>query len=99
APARTTRVSIYGRGCHPHQGGFETRPYQKGYPPCHDTEKMMTIDHDAYWSALDAELAEYPAAPELEYSPLRQTDYASVYHLKITSIGPYRLFGYLSVPT
>jgi cephalosporin-C deacetylase len=59
---------------------------------------MMTIDHDAYWSAIDAELAEYPAAPELEYSPLRRTDYASVYHLKISSIGPYRLFGYLSVP-
>jgi cephalosporin-C deacetylase-like acetyl esterase len=59
---------------------------------------MMTIDHDAYWSALDAELATYPAAPELEYSPLRRTDYATVYHLKISSLGPYRLFGYLSVP-
>ncbi|MFN8514356.1 MAG: acetylxylan esterase [Chloroflexia bacterium] len=55
-------------------------------------------DFDAYWSAVDDELARYPAAPELELSPLRKTDYATVYHLKITSIGPYRLFGYYSVP-
>ncbi len=56
------------------------------------------MHHDSYWSTLEAELARYPAAPELELSPLRRTDYATVYGLKITSIGPYRLFGYLSVP-
>lgn len=56
------------------------------------------MHHDSYWSTLEAELARYPAAPELELSPLRRTDYATVYGLKLTSIGPYRLFGYLSVP-
>lgn len=56
-------------------------------------------DFDAYWSAVDEELGRFPAAVELELSPLRKTDYATVYHLKITSIGPYRLFGYYSVPT
>jgi cephalosporin-C deacetylase-like acetyl esterase len=55
-------------------------------------------EFDAFWSAVDDELARYPAAPELELSPLRKTDYATVYHLKISSIGPYRLFGYYSVP-
>jgi cephalosporin-C deacetylase-like acetyl esterase len=55
-------------------------------------------DFDAYWSAVDDELARYPAAPELELSPPHKTDYATVYHLKLTSIGPYRLFGYYSVP-
>ena len=55
-------------------------------------------DFEAYWAGVDDELARYPAAPELELSLLRQTDYATVYHLKITSIGPYRLFGYYSVP-
>ena len=59
---------------------------------------MNDPNFDAYWSAIDDELARYPGAPELEHSPLRQTDYATVYHLKLTSIGPYRLFGYLSIP-
>lgn len=57
------------------------------------------IDYAAYWSALDAELARYPAAPEINLSPLRRTDYATVYEVKFTGIGPYRLFGFLSVPT
>jgi cephalosporin-C deacetylase-like acetyl esterase len=56
-------------------------------------------DHSAYWSAIDDELARYTAAPVLTHSPLRQTDYATLYEVKLTSIGPYRLFGFLSVPT
>ncbi|HWQ13738.1 MAG TPA: acetylxylan esterase [Roseiflexaceae bacterium] len=53
---------------------------------------------DAYWDALDAELARVPAAPELEPLPLRSTDFAAVSALRLTSIGPYRIFGYYSVP-
>ena len=30
-------------------------------------------EFDAYWEALDAELARYDAAPELELLPLRST--------------------------
>ncbi len=56
-------------------------------------------NHSAYWSAIDDELARYPAAPVLTPSPLRQTDYATLYKVKLTSSGPYRLFGFLSVPT
>ena len=53
---------------------------------------------DRYWAALDQDLARYPAAPELERLPLRSTDFATVYALRLTSIGPYRIFGYYSVP-
>ncbi|CAA9573077.1 MAG: hypothetical protein AVDCRST_MAG18-2208 [uncultured Thermomicrobiales bacterium] len=56
-------------------------------------------DHSAYWSTLDHELARFPAAPEVNLTPLRRTEYATVYEVKLTSIGPYRLFGFLSVPT
>ena len=69
------------------------------------TEATMTetttrpADFDAYWDALDDELARYPAAPELEPLPLRSTDFATVYALRLTSVGPYRIFGYYCVPT
>src|SRR5687768_13663614 len=57
------------------------------------------VDFDAYWDALDEELARYPSAPELEPLPLRSTDFATVYALRLTSVGPYRIFGYYCVPT
>lgn len=59
---------------------------------------LPPTDFDAYWAALDAELARYDAAPELELLPLRSTDFARFYALRLTSIGPYRIFGYYSVP-
>ena len=55
-------------------------------------------EFDTYWSAVDDELARFPAAPELQALPLRSTDFATVYALRLTSIGPYRIFGYYSVP-
>ena len=54
---------------------------------------------DQYWKdALDA-LARYPACPEIEMLPLRSTSFATLYGVRLTSLGPYRLFGYLSIPT
>jgi len=53
---------------------------------------------DAYWDAIDAELARYDAAPELELLPLRTTPFANFYAVRLTSIGPYRIFGFYSVP-
>jgi cephalosporin-C deacetylase len=55
-------------------------------------------DFDQYWDVVDHELSQYPAAPALELLPLRRTDFATVYGVKLTSIGPYRIFGYYSVP-
>jgi cephalosporin-C deacetylase len=52
-----------------------------------------------YWKdTLDA-LARYPACPEIEALPLRSTSFATLYGVRLTSLGPYRLFGYLSIPT
>ncbi|HEU5014556.1 MAG TPA: acetylxylan esterase [Roseiflexaceae bacterium] len=53
---------------------------------------------DNYWTELDEELTRYPAAPELEPLRLRSTEFATVYALRLTSVGPYRIFGYYSVP-
>jgi cephalosporin-C deacetylase len=52
-----------------------------------------------YWQqTLDA-LAGYPACPEVDVLPLRSTDFATLYSVRLTSLGPYRVFGYLSMPT
>jgi cephalosporin-C deacetylase len=58
----------------------------------------VPADFAAYWDALDAELQGLPAAPDLEPLPLRSSDEYACYSLKLTSIGPYRIFGYYSVP-
>ena len=55
-------------------------------------------DFSDYWDGVDRELARYEARPQLEPMPLHSTDFCTVYALKLTSIGPYRLFGYYSVP-
>jgi cephalosporin-C deacetylase-like acetyl esterase len=55
-------------------------------------------DFTAYWDAIDTELAAIDPAPALTETPLRSTEFSTSYDLKLTSIGPYRLFGFLSVP-
>ena len=56
-------------------------------------------DFAQYWQqTLDA-LAGYPACPEIDVLPLRSTDFATLYGVRLTSLGPYRVFGYLSIPT
>ncbi len=56
------------------------------------------MDFEAYWDGVDAELARYPLAVEMERNALRSTEFATVYNIRLTSIGPYRIFGYYSVP-
>ena len=55
-------------------------------------------DFDQYWQRTLDDLARLPARPELELLPLRTTDFATLYSVRLTSLGPYRLFGYLSIP-
>ena len=55
-------------------------------------------DVDAYWQAALDDLAALPAAPEVDPLPLRSTEFATMYGVKLTSVGPYRLFAYYSVP-
>src|SRR5262249_24300723 len=52
-----------------------------------------------YWQDALDELARYPARPEMDVLPLRSTPFATLYGVRLTSLGPYRLFGYLSIPT
>src|SRR2546428_10376810 len=54
---------------------------------------------DQYWKDTLDTLARYPACPEIEMLPLRSTSFATLYGVRLTSLGPYRLFGYLSLPT
>jgi cephalosporin-C deacetylase len=56
-------------------------------------------EFEAYWAAVDAELAALPVQPVLERIPRRCTADYTGYEVRLTSIGPYRIFGYLSVPT
>lgn len=53
---------------------------------------------DDYWQSVLDELERIPPAPEIEEIPLRSTDFATAYGIRLTSIGPYRIFGYLSIP-
>jgi cephalosporin-C deacetylase len=55
-------------------------------------------DFDAFWQAVEAELAAQPMAATLDPLPLRSTDFADGYAVQLTSLGPYRLFAYYSVP-
>ncbi len=55
-------------------------------------------DFDSFWKAALDELARIPPAPEIEEMPLRSTDFATAYTVRLTSIGPYRIFAYLSIP-
>lgn len=53
---------------------------------------------EAFWNEIDAELAAMPAAPELEEAPLYSTEFSTTYKVRMTSIGPYRIAAYLSIP-
>lgn len=56
-------------------------------------------DFDAYWTAVEEELAGLPGRAVLERLPRHSTRDFTVYGMRLTSIGPARIFGYLSVPS
>jgi cephalosporin-C deacetylase len=62
------------------------------------TTTAHATDIAAYWDDVDRELAQLPVAPTLDHLPLRSTEFCTVYALRLTSVGPARIFGYLSVP-
>ncbi|GAA0588774.1 hypothetical protein HPO96_03280 [Kribbella sandramycini] len=57
------------------------------------------MDFDAYWRAVDDELATVAARPVLDPVPARTTAEATSFAVRLTSIGPYRIYGSLSIPT
>jgi len=56
------------------------------------------IDFEDYWTETQRELAALPIAPELTPIPIRSTDFGTVYGLRLTSLGAYRIFAYYCVP-
>jgi len=54
---------------------------------------------EAYWQETLGALGRCPACPEIDVLPLRSTAFATLYGVRLTSLGPYRLFAYLSIPT
>ena len=62
------------------------------------TPRSKPKDFDSYWNEMLHELGNTPGSPEEEQIPIRSSDFATTYGIRLTSIGPYRLFGYLSVP-
>jgi cephalosporin-C deacetylase len=53
---------------------------------------------ETYWDRLDEDLAEIPSRPVLEALPQHSSELFQVYSTRLTSWGPYRIFGFFSVP-
>lgn len=58
----------------------------------------MSAAFEAFWDGVDADLARVPMAADLQVLPMRSTDAATTYAVRLTSVGPYRISGYYSVP-
>ena len=69
-------------------------PVESAYAPA----VTRPEDFEGFWRNAMSELAVFPAAPEIEAIPLRGTDFSATYGVRLTSIGPYRIFCYYSVP-
>ncbi|TDO44648.1 cephalosporin-C deacetylase-like acetyl esterase [Kribbella sp. VKM Ac-2527] len=57
------------------------------------------MDFESYWAAVDDELAVVPARAVLESVAERSTAESVSYTVRLTSSGPYRVFGHLSIPS
>ena len=55
-------------------------------------------DFKSYWDTTLGDLGRLPACPEVTLVPLRTNDLATLYGVHLTSLGAYRIFGYLSIP-
>jgi cephalosporin-C deacetylase len=58
----------------------------------------MSEAFEGYWRHTLDGLGRCPPRAEIDAIPLRSTDFATLYGVRLTGLGPYRLFGYLSVP-
>ena len=56
------------------------------------------MNFDSYWAAVDEELVAIPGRPVLDPLPALTTADATTYAVRLASIGPYRIFGHLSIP-
>jgi cephalosporin-C deacetylase len=58
----------------------------------------MRPPFEQYWDEVDAELARAPMAADMRPLPERSTETSKTWFVRLTSIGPYRVSGYYSVP-
>ncbi len=61
------------------------------------TEKD-SIELMSFWDSILGELGDVPAAAEETLIPLRSDEYSTCWGVRLTSLGDYRIFGYLSIP-
>jgi cephalosporin-C deacetylase len=52
----------------------------------------------AWWDGIEQELERFPVAAEAEHVPLYSTEFSDTYKVRLTSIGPYRIAAWLSIP-
>jgi cephalosporin-C deacetylase len=52
----------------------------------------------AWWDGIERDLASIPVAAETEHVPLYSTGFSDTYKVRLTSIGPYRIAAWLSIP-
>jgi len=55
-------------------------------------------DFDAFWDEIETDLAAVPANPEETELPLYSTEFSTTYSVRLTSIGPYRISAFVSIP-
>ena len=60
--------------------------------------KSAPADFEAYWASAMDELAALPIAPEVTVNAIRTGEHSTVYDLHLTSIGPYRIYAFFSIP-
>src|SRR5262249_15212216 len=98
ASARRTSISIPTTDTGTTPGARDTLPSSTRSSRATSRSEAMSDTMHAYWQHALAELSRCPARPEIESLPLRSTSFATLYGVRLTSLGPYRLFGYLSIP-
>lgn len=59
---------------------------------------VIPANFESYWREVLDELEQMLMAPEISLIPLRTNAAATLYGVRLTSLGPYRIFGYLSIP-
>ena len=55
-------------------------------------------DFDAYWKRVMDSLSGLPIAAEVAENPMRSAEFCTSYTVRLTGLGPYRIFGHLSIP-
>ena len=88
---RTRRRILLGNATHRGVSGRASQTSVRG-------GRRMSTAFDAFWDAVDDDLARYPMRAELEPLPQRSTESSTTYAVRLTSVGPYRISGFYSVP-